>query len=71
MDVILGSYLNGQNELVLKDSFLAQALMDRLLHHGGVYYLQGNSYRIKGKNLLPKGKEKTPQTESAEEGKGK
>jgi len=33
----------------LKDSSLAQALIDRLIHHGDVYYLKGDSYRLKGK----------------------
>jgi len=36
----------------LKDSSLAQALIDRLIHHGEVYYLKGESYRLKGKKDL-------------------
>ncbi len=28
---------------------MAAALVDRLLHHGQVYYLKGDSYRIRGK----------------------
>lgn len=34
---------------VLHDSALAAALADRLLHHGEVYYLKGDSYRLRGK----------------------
>lgn len=34
---------------VLHDSALAAALVDRLLHHGEVYYLKGDSYRLRGK----------------------
>src|SRR5438128_4830925 len=34
---------------VLHDSALAAALVDRLMHHGDVYYLKGESYRIRGK----------------------
>ena len=41
---------------VLHDSALANALVDRLMHHGDVYYLKGESYRIRGK----------PRTESPE-----
>jgi DNA replication protein DnaC len=34
---------------VLGDSSLASALVDRLMHHGQVYYLKGESYRLKDK----------------------
>jgi len=34
---------------VLHDSALAAALVDSLLHHGEVYYLKGESYRLRGK----------------------
>ena len=39
------------------------AILDRLLHHGEVFYLRGNSYRLRGKeSLVPqkggKGKKK-------------
>jgi DNA replication protein DnaC len=34
---------------VLHDSALAAALVDRLLHHGEVYYLKGDSFRLRGK----------------------
>jgi DNA replication protein DnaC len=30
---------------------LASALVDRLMHHGDVYYLKGQSYRLKDKQL--------------------
>lgn len=36
----------------LRDNSLAQALIDRLIHHGEVYYLEGDSYRLKGKQDL-------------------
>jgi DNA replication protein DnaC len=35
----------------LHDASLATALMDRLMHHGEVYYLQGESYRLRGKGI--------------------
>jgi len=35
---------------VLGDTALASALIDRLMHHGDVYYLKGKSYRLRGKN---------------------
>jgi len=34
---------------VLHDSSLAAALIDRLMHHGEVFYLSGESYRLRGK----------------------
>ncbi len=34
---------------ILGDTALAGALIDRLLHHGDVYYLKGESYRLKDK----------------------
>jgi DNA replication protein DnaC len=34
---------------VLHDSSLAAALIDRLMHHGEVFYLSGDSYRLRGK----------------------
>ena len=40
---------------ILGDTALAGALIDRLLHHGDVYYLKGESYRLKdrGKPMHP------------------
>ena len=37
---------------VLHDSALAAALIDRLMHHGEVFYLKGESYRLKDKRGL-------------------
>lgn len=34
---------------IVQDSALASALVDRLMHHGDVYYLKGQSYRLKDK----------------------
>lgn len=34
---------------VLHDTALAGALVDRLMHHGDVYYLKGESFRLSGK----------------------
>ena len=31
------------------DSALMMAIIDRLLHHGEVFYLRGSSYRMRGK----------------------
>jgi DNA replication protein DnaC len=36
-------------ELVGGDSALMMAVLDRLLHHGEVFYLRGASYRLRGK----------------------
>jgi DNA replication protein DnaC len=42
---------------VLHDTALAAALVDRLLHHGEVYYLKGDSYRLRGKPRPPEAPE--------------
>ena len=42
---------------VLHDTALAAALVDRLLHHGEVYYLKGDSYRLRGKPRQPESPE--------------
>jgi DNA replication protein DnaC len=34
------------------DSALMMAILDRLLHHGEVFYLRGSSYRMRGKEPL-------------------
>ncbi|MFA5015895.1 MAG: IS21-like element helper ATPase IstB [Actinomycetota bacterium] len=36
---------------ILHDPSLATAIVDRLLHHGEVYYMTGESYRLRGKKL--------------------
>ena len=36
-------------ELVGGDTALMMAIIDRLLHHGEVFYLRGASYRMRGK----------------------
>jgi hypothetical protein len=40
---------------VLNDTALAGALIDRLMHHGDVYYLKGPSYRLRDKNIVDHG----------------
>lgn len=37
---------------ILQDSSLAAALIDRLMYHGEVFYLNGESYRLKGKKKV-------------------
>jgi DNA replication protein DnaC len=40
---------------ILHDSSLASALIDRLMHHGEVFYLSGESFRLRGKQKLMDG----------------
>jgi DNA replication protein DnaC len=40
---------------VLHGSSLAAALIDRLMHHGEVFYLSGDSYRLRGKKKYLEG----------------
>ena len=44
--------LAGWGELVGGDTALMMAILDRLLHHGEVFYLRGASYRMRGKEPL-------------------
>jgi DNA replication protein DnaC len=37
---------------VIGDTTLMMALLDRLLHHGEVFYLRGASYRLRGKEVV-------------------
>ena len=37
---------------IIQDNSLASALIDRLMHHGDVYYFKGESYRLKGKERI-------------------
>jgi DNA replication protein DnaC len=46
---------------MLHDASLATALIDRLLHHGDVYYLKGESYRLKDKKPLVAKDESSPE----------
>jgi DNA replication protein DnaC len=39
-------------DLVGGDTALMMALVDRLLHHGEVFYLRGTSYRMRGKETM-------------------
>jgi DNA replication protein DnaC len=36
---------------IVQDASLATALIDRLLHHGDVFYLKGPSWRLQGRTL--------------------
>ena len=39
-------------EVVGGDTALMMAILDRLLHHGEVFYLRGSSYRLRGKEAV-------------------
>jgi DNA replication protein DnaC len=54
---------------VLHDSSLAASLMDRLIHHGEVFYLSGDSYRLRGKQKLMEGNVPEKEKETAKEGR--
>lgn len=49
---------------ILHDSSLATALIDRLMHHGEVFYLNGESYRLKGKKKYLDGNIPSSDTET-------
>jgi DNA replication protein DnaC len=44
--------LSNWGEVVGGDTALMMAIIDRLLHHGEVFYLRGASYRMRGKEPL-------------------
>ena len=49
---------------MLHDSSLATALIDRLMHHGEVFYLSGDSYRLRGKKKYLEGNVHSAEPES-------
>lgn len=63
-EVIAGRYEHGATivtsnkslaswgDLVGGDTALMMALVDRLLHHGEVFYMRGSSYRMRGKEAV-------------------
>lgn len=62
-EVIAGRYEKGATMItsnkslaswgeLVGDNALMMALIDRLLHHGEVFYLRGNSYRMRGKETV-------------------
>jgi DNA replication protein DnaC len=48
------------------DSALMMAIIDRLLHHGEVFYLRGSSYRMRGKEAVALTTSKSEGTSSSE-----
>jgi DNA replication protein DnaC len=48
--------LSNWGEVVGGDTALMMALLDRLLHHGEVFYLRGASYRMRGKEAVLTGR---------------
>ncbi len=50
-EIIAGRYEKGLSTWgdLVGDSALMMAIIDRLLHHGEVFYLRGSSYRMRGK----------------------
>jgi DNA replication protein DnaC len=48
--------LSQWGDVVGGDTALMMAILDRLLHHGEVFYLRGASYRLRGKEALLSGK---------------
>jgi DNA replication protein DnaC len=51
---------------ILHDSSLAGALIDRLMHHGEVFYLSGESYRLRGKKKFLDAQEKKLEQKTSE-----
>lgn len=49
--------LSQWGEVVGGDTALMMAILDRLLHHGEVFYLRGSSHRMRGKEAMLMGKE--------------
>lgn len=48
--------LSSWGEVVGGDTALMMAILDRLLHHGEVFYLRGASYRMRGKEAVLTGR---------------
>jgi len=47
---------------IVQDASLAAAIVDRILHHGDVFYLKGPSWRLKGRALDDPSNTNTPPT---------
>src|SRR6266498_1445384 len=47
---------------IVQDASLAAAIVDRILHHGDVFYLKGPSWRLKGRALDDPSNTSTPPT---------
>ncbi len=45
---------------IVQDASLATAIVDRILHHGDVFYLKGPSWRLQGRTLEGSSNEATP-----------
>ena len=50
------------------DSALMMAILDRLLHHGEVFYLRGSSYRLRGKESVTLTKTRSEERSPSEKG---
>ena len=50
------------------DSALMMAIIDRLLHHGEVFYLRGSSYRMRGKEPVSLTSAKSEDSPPSEQG---
>jgi len=35
--------------MIFEDNVVASAIIDRLVHHAGIFYINGSSYRVKDK----------------------
>jgi DNA replication protein DnaC len=62
-EIIAGRYQKGATVItsnkslaswgeLIGDTALMMAILDRLLHHGEVFYLRGSSYRLRGRELV-------------------
>jgi len=62
-EIIAGRYQKGATVItsnkslaswgeLIGDNALMMAILDRLLHHGEVFYLRGSSYRLRGRELV-------------------
>jgi len=49
---------------IFKDNIIATAILDRLLHHSYVFYITGDSYRMKNHNSMNEGGSSVPRTAS-------
>jgi DNA replication protein DnaC len=54
--------LSQWGEVVGGDTALMMAILDRLLHHGEVFYLRGASFRMRGKEAMLMGKDPSVST---------
>jgi DNA replication protein DnaC len=47
--ILTSNYNFDEWGMIFEDNVVASAIIDRLVHHAGIFYINGSSYRVKDK----------------------